>query len=147
MGYYIFCSTHKQLSKTLSFKIVRKVITSGYYQHPHNPGMHGIRLIYEIAIMGVLRRIFDLYWQDNFLNNKIQSDKDNFLDNLIYEIAIIGVLGSIFRQDNFLTIYERFWHLGGHVRMKSLVWNYFKPAVSDFVTFIYIRGRQNWINH
>ena len=65
--------------------------------------------------MGVLRRIFDLYWQDNFLNNKIQSDKDNFLDNLIYEIAIIGVLGSIFRQDNFLTIYERFWHLGGHV--------------------------------
>ena len=40
---------------------------------------------------------------------------DNFLDNLIYEIAIIGVLGSIFRQDNFLTIYERFWHLGGHV--------------------------------
>ena len=44
--------------------------------------MHGIRLIYEIAIMGVLRRIFDLYWQDNFLNNKIQSDKDNFLDNL-----------------------------------------------------------------
>ena len=77
--------------------------------------MHGIRLIYEIAIMGVLRRIFDLYWQDNFFNNKIQSDKDNFLDNLIYEIAIMGVLGSIFRQDNFLTIYERFWHLGGRV--------------------------------
>ena len=50
------------------------------------------------------------------MNNKIQSDKDNFLDNLIYEIAIMGVLGSIFRQDNFLTIYERFWHLGGHVR-------------------------------
>ena len=49
------------------------------------------------------------------MNNKIQSDKDNFLDNLIYEIAIMGVLGSIFRQDNFLTIYERFWHLGGHV--------------------------------
>ena len=65
--------------------------------------------------MGVLRRIFDLYWQDNFFNNKIQSDKDNFLDNLIYEIAIMGVLRSIFRQDNFLTIYERFWHLGGHV--------------------------------
>ena len=40
---------------------------------------------------------------------------DNFLDNLIYEIAIMGVLGGIFRQDNFLTIYERFWHLGGHV--------------------------------
>ena len=40
---------------------------------------------------------------------------DNFLDNLIYEIAIIGVLVSIFRQDNFLTIYERFWHLGGRV--------------------------------
>ena len=116
MGYYIFCSTHKQLSKTLSFKIVGKVITSGYYKHPHNPGMHGIRLIYEIAIIGVLRSIFDLYWQDNFLTNKIQSDKDNFLDNLIYEIAIMGVLGSIFRQDNFLTIYERFWHLGGHVR-------------------------------
>ena len=77
--------------------------------------MHGIRLIYEIAIIGVLRSIFDLYWQDNFLTNKIQSDKDNFLDNLIYEIAIIGVLGSIFRQDNFLTINERFWHLGGHV--------------------------------
>ena len=94
MGYDIFCSTHKQLSKTLSFKIVGKVITSGYYnnKHPHNPGMHGIRLIYEIAIMGVLRRIFDLYWQDNFFNNKIQSDMDNFLDNLIYEIAIIGVL-------------------------------------------------------
>ena len=50
------------------------------------------------------------------MNNKIQSDKDNFLDNLIYEIAIMGVLGSIFRQDNFLTIYERFWHLGGHVK-------------------------------
>ena len=115
MGYYIFCSTHKQLSKTLSFKIVGKVITSGYYKHPHNPGMHGIRLIYEIAIMGVLRRIFDLYWQDNFFNNKIQSDMDNFLDNLIYEIAIMGVLRSIFRQDNFLTIYERFWHLGGHM--------------------------------
>ena len=49
------------------------------------------------------------------MNNKIQSDKDNFLDNLIYEIAIMGVLGSIFRQDNFLTIYERFWHLGGHM--------------------------------
>ena len=61
---------------------------------------------------------FDLYWQDNFLNNKIQSDKDNFLDNLIYEIAIMGVLGSIFRQDNFLTIYERFWHLGGRVCSK-----------------------------
>ena len=101
MGYDIFCSTHKQLSKTLSFKIVGKVIT--------------LSLIYEIAIMGVLRRIFDLYWQDNFFNNKIQSDKDNFLDNLIYEIAIMGVLGSIFRQDNFLTIYERFWHLGGPV--------------------------------
>ena len=41
---------------------------------------------------------------------------DNFLDNLIYEIAIMGVLRRIFRQDNFLTIYERFWHLGGHVR-------------------------------
>ena len=86
--------------------------------------MHGIRLIYEIAIIGVLRSIFDLYWQDNFLTNKIQSDKDNFLDNLIYEIAIIGVLGSIFRQDNFLTIYERFWHLGGRVqweRQQNLV--------------------------
>ena len=76
--------------------------------------------------MGVLRRIFDLYWQDNFLNNKIQSDKDNFLDNLIYEIAIMGVLGSIFRQDNFLTIYERFWHLGGHVNMKLEHINYFR---------------------
>ena len=53
------------------------------------------------------------------MNNKIQSDKDNFLDNLIYEIAIMGVLGSIFRQDNFLTIYERFWHLGGHVSYKT----------------------------
>ena len=83
--------------------------------------MHGIRLIYEIAIIGVLRSIFDLYWQDNFLTNKIQSDKDNFLDNLIYEIAIIGVLGSIFRQDNFLTIYERFWHLGGRVHRKAFV--------------------------
>ena len=72
--------------------------------------------------MGVLRRIFDLYWQDNFFNNKIQSDKDNFLDNLIYEIAIIGVLGSIFRQDNFLTIYERFWHLGGRVYMMVDGW-------------------------
>ena len=44
--------------------------------------------------MGVLRRIFDLYWQDNFFNNKIQSDMDNFLDNLIYEIAIIGGAAS-----------------------------------------------------
>ena len=55
------------------------------------------------------------------MNNKIQSDKDNFLDNLIYEIAIMGVLGSIFRQDNFLTIYERFWHLGGHVCRQVVV--------------------------
>ena len=46
---------------------------------------------------------------------------DNFLDNLIYEIAIMGVLGSIFRQDNFLTIYERFWHLGGHVNTLIIV--------------------------
>ena len=69
-----------------------------------------------LPLLGCCVVSFDLYWQDNFLNNKIQSDKDNFLDNLIYEIAIMGVLGSIFRQDNFLTIYERFWHLGGHVR-------------------------------
>ena len=68
-----------------------------------------------LPLLGCCVVSFDLYWQDNFLNNKIQSDKDNFLDNLIYEIAIMGVLGSIFRQDNFLTIYERFWHLGGHV--------------------------------
>ena len=68
-----------------------------------------------LPLLGCCVVSFDLYWQDNFLNNKIQSDKDNFLDNLIYEIAIIGVLGSIFRQDNFLTIYERFWHLGGPV--------------------------------
>ena len=74
------------------FQNVGKVITSGYYQHPHNPGTHGIRLIYEIAIMGVLRRSCDLYLKDDFFNNKIQSDMDNFLDNLIYEIAIIGVL-------------------------------------------------------
>ena len=93
--------------------------------------MHGIRLIYEIAIIGVLRSIFDLYWQDNFLTNKIQSDKDNFLDNLIYEIAIIGVLGSIFRQDNFLTIYERFWHLGGRVQ-------YVLIAVSIVFVALYI---------
>ena len=112
MGYYIFCSTHKQLSKTLSFKIVRKVITSGYYQHPHNPNYN---LSTKLPLLGCCVVSFDLYWQDNFLNNKIQSDKDNFLDNLIYEIAIMGVLGSIFRQDNFLTIYERFWHLGGYV--------------------------------
>ena len=46
--------------------------------------------------MGVLRRIFDLYWQDNFLNNKIQSDKDNFLDNLIQEISIMVGLRRIF---------------------------------------------------
>ena len=90
--------------------------------------MHGIRLIYEIVIMGVLRRIFDLYWQDNFLNNKIQSDKDNFLDNLIYEIAIMGVLGSIFRQDNFLTIYERFWHLGGHMYCICLTFRPWVPS-------------------
>ena len=45
------------------FQSVGKVITLGYYKHPHNPRMHGIRLIYEIAIMGVLHRIFDLYWQ------------------------------------------------------------------------------------
>ena len=69
-----------------------------------------------LPLLGCCVVSFDLYWQDNFLNNKIQSDKDNFLDNLIYEIAIMGVLGSIFRQDNFLTIYERFWHLGGHVQ-------------------------------
>ena len=56
--------------------------------------MHGIRLIYEIAILGVLRRIIDLYWQDNFFNNKIQSDMDNFLDNLIYEIAITHYGGA-----------------------------------------------------
>ena len=68
-----------------------------------------------LPLLGCCVVSFDLYWQDNFLNNKIQSDKDNFLDNLIYEIAIMGVLGSIFRQDNFLTIYERFWHLGGPV--------------------------------
>ena len=68
-----------------------------------------------LPLLGCCVVSFDLYWQDNFLNNKIQSDKDNFLDNLIYEIAIMGVLGSIFRQDNFFTIYERFWHLGGHV--------------------------------
>ena len=55
------------------------------------------------------------------MNNKIQSDKDNFLDNLIYEIAIMGVLGSIFRQDNFLTIYERFWHLGGTVHTLRII--------------------------
>ena len=71
-----------------------------------------------LPLLGCCVVSFDLYWQDNFLNNKIQSDKDNFLDNLIYEIAIMGVLGSIFRQDNFLTIYERFWHLGGHVYAK-----------------------------
>ena len=71
-----------------------------------------------LPLLGCCVVSFDLYWQDNFLNNKIQSDKDNFLDNLIYEIAIMGVLGSIFRQDNFLTIYERFWHLGGHVCFK-----------------------------
>ena len=115
MGYYIFCSTHKQLSKTLSFKIVRKVITSGYYTStPIILGCMGYYLP-PLPLLGCCVVSFDLYWQDNFLNNKIQSDKDNFLDNLIYEIAIMGVLGSIFRQDNFLTIYERFWHLGGHV--------------------------------
>ena len=63
-------------------------------------------------------RIFDLYWQDNIFNNKIQSDMDNFLDNLIYEIAIMGVLRRIFRQDNFLTYYEHFGHLGGPVICK-----------------------------
>ena len=79
-----------------------------------------------LPLLGCCVVSFDLYWQDNFLNNKIQSDKDNFLDNLIYEIAIMGVLGSIFRQDNFLTIYERFWHLGGHVlcsRSVKLCWD------------------------
>ena len=75
----------------------------------------GYDLFTKLPLLGCCVVSFDLYWQDNFLNNKIQSDKDNFLDNLIYEIAIMGVLGSIFRQDNFLTIYERFWHLGGHV--------------------------------
>ena len=72
----------------------------------------GYDLFTKLPLLGCCVVSFDLYWQDNFLNNKIQSDKDNFLDNLIYKIAIMGVLGSIFRQDNFLTIYERFWHLG-----------------------------------
>ena len=44
---------------------------------------------------------------------------DNFLENLIYEIAIMGVLRRIFRQDNFLTYYERFGHLGGPVLLIS----------------------------
>ena len=80
----------------------------------------GYDLFTKLPLLGCCVVSFDLYWQDNFLNNKIQSDKDNFLDNLIYEIAIMGVLGSIIRQDNFLTIYERFWHLGGHVQSHQM---------------------------
>ena len=85
-----------------------------------------------LPLLGCCVVSFDLYWQDNFLNNKIQSDKDNFLDNLIYEIAIMGVLGSIFRQDNFLTIYERFWHLGGHVKTKMS--QTLQSPLAEFVT-------------
>ena len=88
-----------------------------------------------LPLLGCCVVSFDLYWQDNFLNNKIQSDKDNFLDNLIYEIAIMGVLGSIFRQDNFLTIYERFWHLGGHViyTQEAAVPIFFQKVVHDTI--------------